>query len=339
MKNKKRITAQERDLLALFKAEGLSNKECARRLNRHPSVIGRELKRNSFKASDGTWYYVAIHAQAKAEEREWKLAHAKQELKNPVVYAYVTEHLRWGWSPDSIAGKLKLDHPDDKYFWITAETIYRWIYQEEQLKEGWFEYLRRKQKKRKKQKGRKVHRSAIPDRVSIRLRPEEVNQRLEFGHWEGDTVEGRAHKDGIHTEMERVSRKYAGKKISFINSEETIKAQGEIFIKMLKPARKSTTLDNGRENHLHFKLKDKLKMATYFADPYSSWQRGTNEHGNWLLRYYFPKGTDFNQVTEEELQDVIEEINNRPRKILGYQTPNEVFNNLLKKEEGVAFNY
>jgi len=83
MKNKKRITAQERDLLALFKAEGLSNKECARRLNRHPSVIGRELKRNSFKASDGTWYYVAIHAQAKAEEREWKLAHAKQELKNP----------------------------------------------------------------------------------------------------------------------------------------------------------------------------------------------------------------------------------------------------------------
>jgi len=80
-------------------------------------------------------------------------------------------------------------------------------------------------------------------------------------------------------------------------------------------------------------------MATYFADPYSAWQRGTNEHGNWLLRYYFPKGTDFNQVTEEELQDVIEEINNRPRKILGYQTPNEVFNNLLKKEEGVAFNY
>jgi len=152
-------------------------------------------------------------------------------------------------------------------------------------------------------------------------------------------VEGRAHKDGIHTEMERVSRKYAGKKISFINSEETIKAQEEIFIKMLKPARKSTTLDNGRENHLHFKLKDKLKMATYFADPYSAWQRGTNEHGNWLLRYYFPKGTDFNQVTEEELQDVIEEINNRPRKILGYQTPNEVFNNLLKKEEGVAFNY
>lgn len=338
MKTKRRITAQERDLLALWKAEEVSNKECARRLNRHPSVIGRELKRNSFKASDGTRYYVAIHAQARAEEREQKLAHSKQELKNPDVYDFVTEHLRMGWSPDSIAGRLKTDHPFDKYWWITAETIYRWIYQKEQLKEGWFEYLRRKQKKRRKQKGRKVHRAAIPDRVSIRLRPEKVNQRLEFGHWEGDTVEGKGHKDGVHTEMERVSRKYAGKKISVINSEETIKAQEEIFIKMLKSARRSTTLDNGRENHLHFQLK-RLRMDTYFADPYSAWQRGTNEHGNWLLRYYFPKGTDFSQVTEEELQDVIEEINNRPRKILGYQTPNEAFNNLVRKEVGVAINY
>ena len=107
---------------------------------------------------------------------------------------------------------------------------------------------------------------------------------------------------------------------------------------MAKSARKSTTLDNGRENHLHYQLKS-LGMDTYFADPYSAWQRGSNEHGNWLLRYYFPKGTDFSQVTEEELQDVIEEINNRPRKILGYKTPNEVFNNLVRKEEGVAFNY
>lgn len=339
MKNKKRITAQERDLLALFKAEGLSNKECGRRLNRDPSVIGRELKRNSFKASNGTKYYVAIHAQAKAGEREWKLAHAKQELKNPFVYAYVTEHLRMGWSPDSIAGKLKFDHPDDKYFWITAETIYRWVYSPKQIKKGWFEYLRRKQKRRKKQQGRKVHRSAIPDRVSIKLRPEPVNLRLEFGHWEGDSIEGRGHQGGAHTEVERISRKIVCKKVTSLKSEQTIMAQEEIFINIPGIARKSTTLDNGRENHLHFRLKDKLKMATYFADPYSAWQRGTNEHGNWLLRYYFPKGTDFNTVTEEELEEAAEEINNRPRKILGYQTPNEIFNNLLKKEGGVAFNY
>ena len=138
--------------------------------------------------------------------------------------------------------------------------------------------------------------------------------------------------------MERISRKYAGEKIFAINSQQTIRAQEDIFIKMKKQARKSTTLDNGKENHLHFQLKN-LGMDTYFADPYSAWQRGANEHGNWLLRYYFPKGTDFSQVTEEELQDVIEEINNRPRKILNYQTPNEVFNNLVRKEVGVAINY
>ncbi len=339
MKNRSKLTAQERDLLAIWKAEGRSNKECARRLSRHPSTIGREMKRNSFCPSAKSSYYVAIHAQEKTRERRFKSAHSKHPLKNPWVYEYVTGKLREGWSPDSIAGRLKREHPLDKYWWITAETIYRWIYQKEQLKQGWYEYLRRKQRRRRKQKGRKVHRASIPDRISIRLRPEIVNQRSEFGHWEGDTVEGKGHKDGIHTEIERVSRKYLGKKVSAIKSEETVKAQEKIFIKMKKQARKSTTLDNGRENHLHFKLKDKLKMVTYFADPYSSWQRGSNEHGNWLLRYYFPKGTDFKKVSEEELQDVIEEINNRPRKILGYQTPNEVFNNLLKKEEGVAINY
>lgn len=231
MKTKKRISSQERDLLALWKAEGLSNKECARRLNRHPSVIGRELKRNSFRASDGTKYYVAIHAQA------------KPELKNPDVYAYVTEHLRMGWSPDGIAGRLRHDFPTDRHWWITAETIYRWIYKPKQVKEGWFEYLRRKQKKRRKQKGRKAQRAAIPDRVSIRLRPEIVNQRQIFGHWEGDTLEGKGHKDGAHTEVERISRKIAGRKVYVINSQQTIMVQEAIFSQMPKVARRSTTLD------------------------------------------------------------------------------------------------
>ncbi len=112
-----------------------------------------------------------------------------------------------------------------------------------------------------------------------------------------------------------------------------------MFQKLPKETSKSTTLDNGRENHLHFELKT-IGMKTYFADPYSSWQRGTNEHGNWHLRYYFPKGTDFSRVSDEELQDVVWEINNRPRKILNYQTAEEVFNNnLLKTTKGVAINY
>lgn len=202
----------------------------------------------------------------------------------------------------------------------------------------WYEYLRRKQKKRKKQTGRKVFRSNIPDRVSISVRPEAVNARVEFGHWEGDTVESQGHRDGIHTEVERMSRKIMARKVSRIAGEETIIVQKQLFTSLPSEARNSTTLDNGRENHLHGELEE-LSMKTYFAHPYSSFERGTNEHGNWLIRYYFPKGTDFKKVSGEELQDVIDEINNRPRKILDYQTANERFVELLaEKQKGVAVN-
>jgi len=323
-------------LLAIWKAEKVSNKQCAKRLGRSVSTIGRELKRNSFEGK----HYVAIHAQREAELREEKKAHAKQPLKNTHLFAYVTKHLRMGWSPDQIAGRLKKNHKDDERWYITAETIYRWIYAPEQRKatQPWYEYLRRKQKKRKKQSGRKVHRGHIPDRVSISQRSEAVNNREVFGHWEGDTVEGKGHRDGIHTEVERMSRKILSAKVKAITSQETILVQKNLFSVLPIYARESTTLDNGRENHLHFELKE-IDMTTYFAHPYSSFERGTNEHGNWHIRYYFPKGTDFAKVSDEELQEVVEEINNRPRKILGYETANEAFNRLLlEKKQRVAIN-
>lgn len=333
MKNYRRLSPSERDQLAVWKAEGVSNKECARLLGRSVSTIGRELKRNSWKGG----HYVAIHAQGNADRREKEKAYGKHELKNPEVYEYVTNKLRDGWSPDQIAGRLRLNHPRDRYFWITAETIYRWIYKEDQVKtdQPWYEYLRRKQKKRKKYKGRKVHRAHIPDRISIHNRPRVIDRRKQFGHWEGDTVEGKGHRGGVHTEVERMSRIIAGRKVDSISSEITIVVQKQLFADLPALARKSTTLDNGRETHLHYELRSDLKMQTYHADPYSSWQRGTNEHGNWHLRYYFPRGTDFSEVSEEELQDVIEEINNRPRKILGYLTAKEMFNKLLKEAQGL----
>lgn len=335
----KQLTSSERDQLANWKAQGVSNKECAKKLRRDKSTIGREIKRNGEFERKGKRYdrriYSAIHADCLAKTRASIKGHGKQELKNPEVYEFVTENLRNSWSPDAISGRLKLEHPNDKDYRICPETIYQWIYKEDQLKECWFEYLRRKQTKRRKRSGRKVFRAQIPDRVSIHLRSEEINNRLEFGHWEGDTVEGKGHKDGIHTEVERVSRFIMASKIQAIKSEETIKAQTNMFKPLPNKARKTTTLDNGKENHLHTKLKN-LDMQTFFADPYSSWQRGTNEHGNWTLRYFFPKGTDFNLVTEEELQDTVDEINNRPRRILGYLKAQEVFaKNLL----GVALAY
>lgn len=340
MKTHKKFTPEERDMLARYLASGVSKTECARRLNRPRRSVLREISGNGSWVKDQygkmIFVYIAISAQAKAQRRQLNSAYNKQPLKNGDIYKYVTKKLRKGWSPESIAGRLRRNHKDDPHWHIRHETIYKWIFDQPQKDNKsslyWYEYLRRKQKKRKKQKGRNVHQSHIPDRISISQRPEAVNNREEFGHWEGDSVEGRRKdRSGLHTEVERMSRKIKAAKVRAITSEEAIQAQEKIFTKIPAPARKSTTLDNGRENHLHYELRTKFNMDTYHAHPYSSFERGTNEHGNWLLRYYFPKGTDFSTVTDKELRAVVRELNNRPRKILGFMTANEVYYQLLKR--------
>lgn len=304
----------------------MSNKEIAKRLGRDPSTIGREITRNSFKGI----YYVAIHAQNISVQRK-SLAGHRHPLKNKEVFSWVIKRLIRGWSPEQIAGRMKLIFKYDPEMRITPETIYRFIYSDKYKHRGFWEYLPGKRKIRRKKHGRGVHRGSIPDRISIHDRPEAVNQNTEFGHFEGDSVEGKGHRDGVHTEIERVSRKYFVRLVDSISSDEALRAQKTIFKSLPDNTCKSTTLDNGRENHLHFKL-NKIGIQTYFADPYSSWQRGSNEYHNGLLRRYFPKGTDFKDVTQEELDDVVSEINNRPRKCLGYLTPNEVFLSKLNNQ-------
>jgi len=354
-----KLTKPERVLLSQWKNQGLSNIECAERLSRDKSTIGRELKRNITKVKIGKYdelIYEPIHAQAMAMERKQNAFMAKQPLKNKNIYSYVLKHLRGGWSPEGISGRLrKIDHKGEEDWQICMETIYAFVYKEktDQTKQGQllemdgrkkktkmavtvtdvsqplFEFLRRKQVRRRTRGGRKSQRARIPDRVSIHDRPKIIAQRKQFGHWEGDTVEGRGHRDGVHTEVERVSRLIEARKVKAIDSQSALDAQQKIFSVLPEKARRSTTLDNGKETHLHFKLRDGLNMQTFHADPYSSWQRGTNEHGNGLLRCYFPKGTDFTKVTDEELEDVVWELNNRPRKVLQYKTAREVFNERL----------
>jgi transposase, IS30 family len=227
-------------------------------LDREPSTIGRELKRNRWKN-----YYVAIYAQSLTEHRQQKAARGKKPLKNNRVYEYVTEKPRGGWSPDQTAGRLKRNHPHDKNWWITAETIYRWIYQPEQVKQEhpWYEYLRRTQKKRKKRKGRSVKRVRIPDRVSISKRPAVVNQRKQFGHWEADSIVGKAKKSGVHTEVERMSRFIQAKRIQRINADETVTAQQKLFVDLPSHAKKSTTADNGSEHRCTLHIPTRLGNA------------------------------------------------------------------------------
>ncbi len=269
MQKRSKLTEEERDYLAIWKSKGISVREMGRRLDREHSSILRELKRNRFGQN-----YVAIQAQHLAQERKSK-AGKRHPLKNNRTYRYVLERLIDGWSPEEISGRLREDFGKQV---ICHETIYQFIYEKAAKKDKLWEYLPRKQKHRRKKYGRKSQRVQIPDRVSIHDRPQVINNREELGHWEGDTVEGKGHKEGIHTEVERVSRFMMATKVPAIKSKETIEAQIAMFRRLPRKLRKSTTLDNGRENHLHGELK-RLNMKTYFADPYSSWQRGTDTSG------------------------------------------------------------
>lgn len=329
-----KLTSTDRKLLARWKEDGLSNKQCAKRLGRAVSTIGRELQRNSFKHLFSLkLVYEPIHAQRLALARKNKAFKAKRFLKNPDVYGYCIDHLQQGWSPEQIAGRLRLEHPDDSYWHICHETIYGFIYSRKYLfnrDHPLWEYLRRKQKRRRKQGGRKAYRLRIPDRISIHLRPAIIDQKIEPGHWEGDSVVGIGHLSGLHTEYERVFSFTRFERMKRVNSDEMTKAALKIFSPLPDRLRRSTTLDNGSENVGHLKLHP-LGMSTYFADPYASYQRGGNENANLWIRYYFPKGTDFNQVSDQELKDVEWELNNRPRKRLQYQTPQEAFTEYLSR--------
>lgn len=324
MRKYKQLTTQERDQIAILLAKGISKRKIAKRIGRSVSTISDETKRNSNMGN-----YEAAHAHKACKQRKkYALKRSITPLKSQKIYEYVLDKLRNGWSPEQISGRIKQDYLNDKKMRISYETIYKFIYSPRGKELNLFEYLPRKQKKRKRKKGRKVHRSRIPDRVSIHDRPEIIDKREDFGHWEGDSVIGKGCKHGLHTEVERVTRFLEVAKVNAITATECINAQISIFLKHPKRARKSVTTDNGKENSKH-KTLHLIEIKTYFADPYSSWQRGTNEYHNGLLRRYFPKGTDFRKVSDEDLQDVVFEINSRPRKCLDFKTPIEVYNDLV----------
>lgn len=332
----KKLQPEERDEIARLSSKGLGAREIARRIGRSASTVSEELRAGAWHDDNRhTTTYVAIHAQRLREERA-RRSHKQAGFAKSELEAYIRQKLGLGWSPEQVSGRLPLDHPDDLSMRVCHETIYRFIYAPKQADEKLWEYLPRKQKKRRKWAGRSVRKSRIPNRVSIHERPEAINDRSEFGHYEGDSIEGnRSVGDGIHTEVERFSRKLFAQKVGRIASRETTDAQLQIFSQLPPEARRSTTLDNGREHHLHGELTALLGLDVYFADPYSSWQRGTNENTNGLVRRYVPKRTDFTKLGQDELDDIVEEINNRPRKVLAYKTANEVYSEQLDKLRGV----
>lgn len=322
MIKKPKLTAPERDQIALLLSSGSSLRAIARTLGRSVSAVSGEVRRNSLA---GEYRPIAAHNFSRARNLKSRRVNA---LKDPEIYTHVTDRLRRGWSPEQIAGRLKRKNHGKSV--ICHETIYRHIYSESGKKERLYEYLTRHHYKRQRWHGRYVYRRGIPNRVSIHLRPELANSRVEFGHWEADVVEGKAHCGGIQTFLERKSRYYQAKLIAEIDSEYGVRAQAAILKGVPQPARKSVTFDNGRENYNHQKLQQEFNLSTYFCDPHSAWQRGSNENHNGVLRRYIPKKTDVRLIDQLELNAIIDEINSKPRKCLSYATPKEVFREELK---------
>jgi transposase, IS30 family len=317
------LTEKERYVISHLKLEKFSLREIARRLGRDHTSISRELKRNGPTYSPDAVYWYHFTQQTADKRRHIARSHCRQNHQ-PLV-DYIKAKLGLGWPPEAIAARLKLDYPDDELMRISHETIYRWVYLDASQNGKLHKHLRRRHKKRRRQTRYGSGRRFIPGRVSIDERPAIVDTRERFGDWEGDTVEGAKGTGGIATHVERKSRyliaaKLSDKKAATMNTQ-SIKA----FKEIPRAMRLTLTLDNGTEFSQFKELEAETGLTVYFADPYSAWQRGTNENTNGLLRYYFPKGIDFQKISDEELDLIVKQVNHRPRKCLNYRTPHEVF--------------
>lgn len=316
------LTSEERCVIYHLRLYRLSLREIGRRLGRSHTTISRELKRNGPVISSWGYWHQGAHEQAMQRRRQPR--HYRRYTHAPLV-RYVERSLHAEWSPDVIAACLKREYPGDLKMRVSIETIYRWVYRDASQGGQLFNCLCRCHKKRRRQHRYGTGRGLIPGRVGIEQRPALVALRRRFGDWEGDTVEGAKGSGCITTHVERKSRYLLAARLASKSAAETAHAVASAFRRIPARLRRTLTLDNGKEFARFRDIEKHSGLRIYFADPYSAWQRGTNENTNGLLRRYFPKGMDFRAVTQKTLAEAVKKLNHRPRKCLGYRTPHEVF--------------
>jgi IS30 family transposase len=315
----KQLSQSEREQIAGLLSEGCSLGDIAKTLGRNKSTISREITRNSAPEHQR---YTPCRAHARACERKTS-ANTHERLKNDFVRMYVRDGLEQGWSPEQISGRIRVDYPGCS---VNHEAIYQYIYHPQNPHRlEMINLLRRAHKKRRsKGIGRKVRKTKIPNRIPIDARPKSIENRRRYGHWEGDSLISRKSKAALNTLTERKSRLVLITKLPRKGAAETNKAIIKRLKKLPANGRQTLTLDNGTENAKHEQLSAKLGIKCYFAHPYASWERGTNENINGLIRWYLPKGTDFSKIDKEQISQIEFLINSRPRKCLGFKTPLEV---------------
>lgn len=327
----KHLSVEEREKIQRMLWSKKSFRYIARVLGRSHSSLVREMKRNNPKQLKR---YTPRRAHERALAKR-KCRGRKDRLKNEMIRLYVKERIKEGWSPEQVSAMLKIEKKEK----ISHEAIYQYIYSQVHrkgygyLKPGCEDlriYLRRKRKRRQKKGLRRSQRVFRPRGTSIELRPKVVDERCRVGDWEGDTVESCDHKPGVNTLLERKTGFFLVTKVRNKTSLASIEAIEKRMRALPKQVKHTITLDNGSENSDWMLLEEKTKMKTFFAHPFSSHERGSNENANGLLREYFPKGTDFTTISDEEIAAVEYKLNTRPRKRLGWKSPLQVMSGALR---------
>lgn len=315
------LTLRERGKIELMLRQGQKPAAIARELGYDASSIRREIQRNTTPGG-----YDALVAQRRYEQRRTACRPKGRLAYEPLRDAVVEQIAERKLSPELAAGRLRMQFPDDPRMHVCHETIYSAIYTNQHLLDFLLEFLvQARPKRRKRGQGKTRRGPRIPNRVGIDERPAIVQERCQVGHWEGDLVVGN-HQDGfIVTLVERVSRMLHAVKTATKRPAEVCRAVIHALLDRPVSWVRTITFDNGTEFRDHQTITQQLGAQVYFADPYSAYQRGSNEQVNGLLRRYLPKGTTFKDLTQHELDRIVEEINCRPRKCLGFRTPNEVF--------------
>lgn len=324
------LSLDERIIIRVGLLQSQSLRAIARQLNRSPSTISREVRRN--RGPDGS--YTASVAQQQMKERR-QVCRPERKLKHDSeLFELVTEMLRDGYSPEQIAGNLRRMFPTHKSNFVSHETIYNAIYALPvgELRKELIHCLRHGKSTRKPRAGGVDRRNQIPDMVSIHVRPPEVEDRLVPGHWEGDLIKGKNNASAVGTLVERTSGYLMLVKMHDATATSAVEGFSAALNRMPLAVRKTMTYDQGREMTRHAEITQRTGVAIYFCDPHSPWQRGSNENINGLIRQYLPKGTDLSVHSQEELDEIAFLLNRRPRKRFGFRCPIEVMTDVMQKE-------
>ena len=311
------LNIDEREVILKMQAQQSSMRQIGERLSRDAGTISRELSRNV----SSTHEYKPHLAQRYYESRRAESKEPYRLEEDVFLREYAGKKLKEYWSPEQISGRIW----EDQGIQISPLTIYSWIYRNRAEGGEFYKYLRQNHHRRRKHRSGEDRRGQIPDRRMIDERPKVVNERRRIGDWESDTVEGSKGSGFIATHVERKTRYTVAAKVADKSADTVTKATIDAMRKLPPEKVKTMTFDNGKEFAGFKELERGLDMRSYFARPYHSWERGTNENTNGLLRQFFPKGMDFEKVMQSNVDIALELLNNRPRKCLNYRTPAEVF--------------